>query len=753
MQLHETLRRGPCHSRTHAVRSAFARGTTRFGLGRAPLSLVLVCLAACTGSITALSSPSDGEQVPGRGLEPGMGIVGRDGGAASSPMAASGVGAEPSASSAVDCEAGGYESVPAFSYVAKLKTLLVGAPVTSDELSAISGDPGKLRQYVEQWVDQPAAKEKLLDFFQTAFQQSPFAPAELLTQLGIGNGRVGVVPGDGSDVRFALGRMFQESFARTALHIVEAGRPFTEVATTDSFMLTTMMATALAFLDDRVQPDSGSPFYRHLEQVITSKRYTNAPVPRLETLDPASPNFMRFSSPDGSAVPSCAGTDAVLPSADFDDIPIRCLISIFGHHSAQRDADVGPSCSASPPAEDSWLPMSAFTDWHMVKVRKPRQGELATQFFDLVSSYLKTSKPQPELVLHTPRVGYFTTPAFFAVWPTNEDNSARVTLNQTLIVGLGHSLNAPAVAPTSVVEDFSDDQHSAPGTPCYGCHVRLDPLRNFFRKEFSVFGSEQLDPTTRAEPAAFSVGAVKATGETVSDLGRMIASHPDFARAWVQKLCFAANSAECPEQAPEFERIVRLFVDSKYDFRALLIDFYSSPLATGSSCVSGSSADQPSVARRRHFCASLSSRTGLADACGIDALLKSEMRPYTKASAALAHTIPDDEFSRGDAKPVTISENNLFTSGAYESMCEGLAPKMVGTTALLKPARVDEAVGILTETVMALPKGDPRHDEVYALLAEHVQAASAKAGGDVATGLQSAFVLACASPAMTGVGF
>ena len=725
-------------------RAALSRARPQIALGL----IALLCGGACTGSVAEVPGVGDHGPLSPVPLDPDGPVATPEGLAPSLPGSAP---AAPDVGTVMtNCEGDGYEAVPAHAYAAKVKTLLVGTPLSDAELEAVRTKPDALRELVRGWLDDPLAKSKLLTFFKTAFHQAPFTSTDLMTQFGIGNGRLGVVPGENTDVRYALVRMFGESFARTALHLVETGQPFHKVATTDSFMMTTVMMTALAFLDDRVQPESDKPYYRQLEKVIAAKSYTDERVARMDTLDPANPNFMRFATADGASVPECAGVDATLPSATFDDVPIRCLLSTFGQHSSQRDAEIGPSCSASPPSEDGWLPIAAYHDWHLVKVRRPAAGEVATQFYDVLRGYLKSGSSPAELALHTPRVGYFTTPAFFAVWPTNEDNSARVTVNQTLIVGLGYSLNtASAAAPAA--ENFFDDAHSAPGTPCYGCHIILDPLRNFFRKEFSVFGSEQTDPTLRAEPATFWVGAVKEEGRSIADLGRLIGQHPLFARAWTQKLCFAANSRPCPEDNPEFERVVAAFEASNYDFRTLMVELYASPLVTGRVCLDGTVGNLPSVSRLRHFCASLSSRTKLPDACGIAAVFASEKRPYTKANAALANTIPDDEFSRGDADPITISENNLFTLGAYDGICTYLAPHVVSAKGLLDPARPAESIAVLTEQFVGLPKSDPRHDGMLAILSEHLQQARDK--GDASAAMQSTFVLACTSPFLTGIGF
>ena len=47
--------------------------------------------------------------------------------------------------------------------------------------------------------------------------------------------------------------------------------------------------------------------------------------------------------------------------------------------------------------------------------------------------------PRPTLTLSLPRVGFYTTPAFLALWNTNDSNQHRVTANQTLLAALGQS--------------------------------------------------------------------------------------------------------------------------------------------------------------------------------------------------------------------------------------------------------------------------------------------------------------------------
>ncbi len=78
-----------------------------------------------------------------------------------------------------------------------------------------------------------------------------------------------------------------------------------------------------------------------------------------------------------------------------------------------------------------------FTAWKMVSVRQPTGAEAPTAaFYDLPSLRSAT-----ELVLKVPRVGFFSTPAFFANWQTNTSNQMRVTMNQALIVATGEQVD------------------------------------------------------------------------------------------------------------------------------------------------------------------------------------------------------------------------------------------------------------------------------------------------------------------------
>jgi len=382
-----------------------------------------------------------------------------------------------------------------------------------------------------------------------------------------------------------------------------------------------------------------------------------------------------------------------------------------------------------------------FSDWRMVTIRKPKAGESGTLFYDLESL-----RQADELVIRTDRPGFIGSPGFMSTWPNNEDNSARVVINQILIVALGASFDGKAAS--NFVPTDLDEEHAAPGSECYGCHQTLDPMRDYVRASYTNFGGPQLDESRKALPGNFVFGGVQAQGNGILDLIDVLAKHPFFARAWAQKLCFYANSAACPEGA-ELDRVVKAFEDSGLDFRTLVRELFSSPLVIGNACVEGIDAGTTAtIARRSQFCAQLSHRLGIKDVCALrmhtqDAsTLQKQMRDATSS-------VPDDGFSRAVVEPVTIGETGMFTRANREAACTIAA---MSATEVFDGKSQQEVLAVLVDKLMALPASDPRHAQARLILEEHVTDAVA-AGKTEKQGLQSAFVVACMSPGSAGVGF
>src|SRR5260370_10553037 len=106
----------------------------------------------------------------------------------------------------------------------------------------------------------------------------------------------------------------------------------------------------------------------------------------------------------------------------------------------------------------------------MVTLRTPNGGESTTPFYDLIK--LRDPKTTELVVKYTPRVGFFSTPAFFANWQTNTSNQARVTINQTLIVALGAQIDG--TDSTVPQQTPGLDTKHATDPACVYCHQTLD---------------------------------------------------------------------------------------------------------------------------------------------------------------------------------------------------------------------------------------------------------------------------------------
>jgi len=344
-----------------------------------------------------------------------------------------------------------------------------------------------------------------------------------------------------------------------------------------------------------------------------------------------------------------------------------------------------------------------------------------------------------------------TTLAFNANWPTNLSNLARVTTNQTLIVALGQSLADPNVAIPVTETGLPPAAHAQPGTVCYGCHQTLDPMRNFFRQSYSVTYHLQTLPLSSDQATAeynYDGIDVKGQGNGITDLAAALVKSPSFATAWTQKLCNFANSSPCATDDPEFQRVVGVFSGSNFNFKVLIRELFSSPLITNAT--ETKTADENgtviSVSRREHFCAALSNRLGMADACS---LLPTE----SSVIQNLAYGIPGSAYSRGTPSPLLPHDPDMFFYSAVENLCAQLAVQVIDPrTACTGSQRCWSSKAPLvtnlndfTSIIMALPPIDDRAMDIIQILNDHYNSAYASSGS-ATVALQSTFTLACASP-------
>ena len=139
-----------------------------------------------------------------------------------------------------------FEPVPARVYVGKVKNLMLGLPPTEAEIAAVAQDPTALRDLVDAWFVRPEAQAKLGTFFSKAFQQTQVSPGDFIDQLTVDS-----LP------NLPLFSQLQESMSRTALKTIANGRPFTDTATTHTFMMTPTLMSLYLALDQIQEADSG----------------------------------------------------------------------------------------------------------------------------------------------------------------------------------------------------------------------------------------------------------------------------------------------------------------------------------------------------------------------------------------------------------------------------------------------------------------------------------------------------------------
>jgi hypothetical protein len=410
------------------------------------LHAVLGCalIAACTGQIGDAGSTADngGGNYPGpSGAIDGGGAGGDEAGAPTIPF-------DPL-------------SVPA--YVTKVKALLTGLAPTQAEIDQVSADAGALRTLVDGWMKLPAYATKMERFFAEAFQQVQAQSLDFQTVIDDG----GFTPND------KLLLNFRQSFARTMTELVAEGHPFNEAATTTRFEMTTAMMTYYAYADTSMMTDataqgSGQKVNRLFREDKTwGFSITKRDIPLADSGNPQSSNYRIFSLPtldqqysngslgeDGAA--HCASIDPVVyfnqSSFAFGDNMANWLYSfILGGNFWYFDPPQGQPdaywCQAASkfldrPSHPPLLTDADYQDWRMVTIEPVSASATQTRFFDIAGN-----RATNVLTLHTPRIGYFMTPAFLSQYPTNISNQARATINQTMIVGLGKAFDgADAVA-------------------------------------------------------------------------------------------------------------------------------------------------------------------------------------------------------------------------------------------------------------------------------------------------------------------
>lgn len=594
------------------------------------------------------------------------------------------------------------ELVPPHVHLRRVKMLLTGEAATEAEVAAVMADPEALHGLIATWVESEPFRGKMGMFLTGALQQSQGgARDEYASQVNNDDGIQNFRP------PAELYRNLDESFTRTALSIIDEGRPWSEIASTRTWMMTTAM---LSYVLVSEKPTWGQVRYYKANTTIGGTNYTASTPIGVQISNRV------FHAPQ---LPACADDPLSVTQND------RNFTMVMG-------GETGPNaCKTQMPAI---FTNADFNDWRPVTLTTLPEGEELEPFWDAPAL-----RQTDTVALRSSKAGFFSTPSFLAGWRTNVDNSFRVTTNQSLIVGLGLAFEDTDVTAPLGDEGLSD-AHAEPGTQCYGCHKNLDPMRNFFDNVYY--------PDTYAVRAAADMPALEASfsfqghsspGNDLADFGAIIADHPAFAAGWTQKLCYFANSQECNAEDPEFVRVVNAFEDSNLDFKTLVVELFSSPLVTGAACPQDV-AMQPvptSVSRREHLCHALEVRLGV-DACDSSAV-----------ATSLSDALPADSWSRGSTVPNQPALSSLFYAATVDSLCRQMGNSIVDAEGSpLQSSDLQGSLDVLVQDLLGLAPSDPRHDSMRTILSEHLEDA-AEVTTNAKTQLVSAFGLACTSPYLT----
>jgi hypothetical protein len=644
-----------------------------------------------------------------------------------------------------------YSPVTASSGLSKVKNLLTGLSPADGEMRAVAADPSALKGLVRQWRTTAAYQDKMLGFFETAFQQNEITWEELTPQFSA----YPFPPFQQKEQQ--IRQNLAESFGRTALELISDGAPFTSTMTTRRFMMTPALMALYAALDAQPVPDYGAPTPASVRYAVTLEGIL--PFPQEESFDPESPRFLTFfdsgivnQPPRPNGASPCPDQVVRYPApVQVNDLVLILLSQVtppFVYQNGQvitPPPPLGDVCTLPGiPDTDSYVHPTDFTDWRMVTIRQPGPGESPTPFYDLPAF-----RSGSELVMNVPRVGFFTTLSFLGQWSTNQSNLARVTANQTLITALGVPIDQTnSTAPHSLAA--LDSAHAPPGTACYGCHQSLDPMRQFFRQAYSLNFSVQGDAHEGSIPGQFAFHGVSLTGASIFDLGDALAGHPFFAKAWVQKLCTWANGATCDQCDPEFQRIVSVFVESNFSWNALVDELFSSPLVTNLADTATADAHGEifPIARQAHLCALLSNRLGIPDACGLSlGVASTDLQPVH----VIASSWPSDAYGRGSATPVLANAPSLFTRAGLENICTALATHLIDNPATGQYASTQPESAMQSFVTGLMGLTSDRAPAALSILEDHFSAAQSS-GATASDALKSTFVLACVSPYVAGIG-
>ena len=423
-------------------------------------------------------------------------------------------------------------------------------------------------------------------------------------------------------------------------------------------------------------------------------------------------------------------------------------------------------------------------DWRTVTlVYNPDSTDMATEaeILDPANAVRLRSIPDGgSIELRAPRLGFFTSPAFFQTWQTNRDNDFRVTVNQAMIVATGLTFSPGDNTPLSGDDAAVDLDMFPRDSTCYGCHKNLDVMRTAFQANYDNINTRHTEPDAPLPRPGFSFQGRSVEIESLSDWAAALADHPNFAAAWVLKLCQWASSVQCSPSDEHVIALSRQFAASGHNMTQLFMDFFTSPLMTMTSDRVDTAAPgaQVSVARLDHYCHAMRARlSDIRSAQGVNNRLPDRLDicnadgPATIVSASL----PKDQFVRGATSLHQPRDYTPMVSVAFEGLCAVSAANVVDDhgRAALNPQDPTLALTLMNTHLLGFPEGTARHVRTQGMLQRYFNALTAspacespaafrdslssedpECGLELNTvdALRDLWTMVCQSPSLTGIG-
>jgi hypothetical protein len=625
-----------------------------------------------------------------------------------------------------------FEPVSLLTSLRKSKTQLLGAALTAEEVAA-AADPNVASRLIDTWLADPNSETALTDFFMWAFQLSQMTGLQAMAQQSQNH------PPSGNMVKF-----IQESMARTALWIARDHQPFTHIATTRKFMVNPTLLSWMIIVDGQ---SSQGEYESQRNPNYSFTLVDNANIPIEKSGNPADPDYMIWST---APMNTDCGNQldhrfTVDKKTYFGQVAFALWMHLNGRNYLNVNKATGGYCSVFVPQNYSRMPEAPKNTWRLVTFRQPRGSERSTPFWDF-DALVRAE----EILLRIPRIGYYTTPAFFAQAPTNKNNQARVTVNQAMLIGLNQVFDGRDQTPPANSEALVPD-HAAVGTSCYSCHITLDPMRQFFRQDFDDAYHVQMDPAIKNMPGVWSRDGSSLVSRDIAEFGEQIAKSPQFPIAWVQKVCTWVNSAPCNEKDPELLQIAQNFTDHNFDFLAMFKEVMLSNATTyrDRSATAETKGQVFSLARSRQLCRTLSARLKFKDICAneIGTIVSSSVSGFNALNSQYAK----DGYVRGAKLPEMATTPSVPIRTSIEFGCAWLSKEFIdaGGATRWRSSDLKGAFAGFATQVMGVSEADSK--PVLAILERHYNDARS-ANLTAADALRSTFVLACTSPYVTTLG-